>query len=256
MQFRNIASALLIGVLFVVAPFTASSQEVDCLKCHSKLKKEKTVHAALEMGCTTCHTGINAKVVPHTKSGAIDKGLSAEQPDLCYGCHDKNLFTKKNVHAAVGMGCTGCHNPHSSKNEKLIKAEIPDLCFGCHDKAAFTRKNTHPPVAGGMCLSCHNPHSSDQMALLIKKPYDLCLDCHNEVPKKSHATSQKHPLGGDQKKVKKGKAVELMDMQDPARPGKVFYCGSCHDPHSTDVNRLLRFGAKSAMDLCSNCHKM
>ena len=28
------------------------SQEIDCLNCHAKLKKEKTVHAALEMGCT------------------------------------------------------------------------------------------------------------------------------------------------------------------------------------------------------------
>lgn len=253
---QNIFFFTLVVSLLSILPAGASSQEIDCLTCHRKLKNEKVVHAALDMGCTSCHTGIDAKKVPHRKTNKIAKGLSAEQPELCYGCHDMALFTKTNVHAAVGMGCTGCHNPHSSKIEKLLRADGSELCLTCHDAAPFSKKQVHAPVAGGMCVSCHSPHSSDFMAILVKKPYDLCLDCHSEVTKKPHAIvgfgSARHPLG-EQKKDKKG---ELKDLMDPARPDKPFYCGSCHDPHSTDVNKLLRFNARSGMDLCTHCHKM
>jgi predicted CXXCH cytochrome family protein len=87
------------------------------------------------------------------------------------------------------------------------------------------------------------------MALLKKKPAEVCLECHPDVPKKPHAvagfSAKGHPLGLGAKAVK-----------DLGRPGKPFYCGSCHVPHSSDGPRLLRFNAKSAMALCTNCHKM
>ena len=245
----------------------ASAQEIDCLKCHAKMKKEKVVHAAIDMGCPSCHAGIDASKVPHKKTSAFDRGLSAAQPDLCYGCHDKALFSKKTVHAAVGMGCTGCHNPHSSKNAKLLVAEAPDLCLTCHDKAAFNRKNVHAPVAGGMCLGCHSPHSTDDIALLLKKPAATCLECHPDVSKKPHAvaglSSNRHPLGIPKPERKRSKQTPEQaplkqpdEVKDPARPGKTFYCGSCHDPHSSDSPWLFRYKAKSSMELCVNCHKM
>jgi predicted CXXCH cytochrome family protein len=271
------ALALSILTVRLVPVAAASDKEIDCLKCHAKLKSEKVVHPALDMGCPACHTGIDARTVPHKKTNKIARGLSAAQPGLCYGCHDKAMFSKKNVHPAVGKGCTSCHNPHSSKNAKLLVAEAPDLCFSCHDKAMFSKKNIHAPVAGGMCLSCHTPHSSDQMALLLKAPLEVCLECHPDVPKKPHAISgfsaASHPVGLPKiviKMVKNEKAekevagkeaaeIEVKEEQilmDPSRPDKVLYCGSCHDPHSTSSPRLFRFNATSTMGLCSNCHKM
>lgn len=261
-------AALLLSLLI---PFAASAQEIDCLKCHAKLKSEKVVHAAMDMGCLTCHTGIDANKVPHKKTNAINKGLSAEQPELCYGCHDKALFSKNNVHAAVGMGCTGCHNPHSSRNARLLTAEPPALCVTCHDKAEFNKKNAHSPVAAGMCLSCHSPHASDEMALLLKKPVEVCLECHPDVPNKPHAiagfSSRSHPVGMPEpvvvprksKKKNQEPAPEpkpAPEVTDPARPGKVFYCGSCHNPHSSNSPKLFRYKALSTMELCVNCHKM
>ena len=268
----------------------ASAAEIDCLKCHGKLTKEKVQHAAVAMGCPTCHSGINASTTPHKKSGKIANGLSSDQPDLCYGCHDKALFSKKTVHAAVGMGCTGCHNPHSSKNAKLLISDQPDLCYGCHDKALFSKKNVHAavgmgctgchdphstdnpkllksnppelcytchdksefgkknihsPVAGGMCLACHTPHSSDNMAILVKEPLQVCLDCHGDIESKPHAIKSRstgHPIG-------------KKDKKDPKRPDKKFYCGSCHNPHSSDSMKLFRYPAKTNMGICINCHK-
>ena len=270
---------------------SAAAAEINCRSCHGKLGKEKFQHAALGMGCLTCHSAIDASAMPHKKTNTIARGLTAEQPDLCYGCHDAAMFGKKTVHAAVSMGCTGCHNPHSSKQDKLLIAEQPDLCYGCHDKAMFSkktvhaavgmgctgchnphstdgpkllksdppglcftchdkaefsRKNVHVPVAGGMCMTCHTPHSSDTIALLTKEPVVLCLECHAAVEQKPHVikgiTGAGHPLGKGNK-------------MDPKRPDKKFYCGSCHDPHSSDSGKLYRYPAKTKMALCINCHK-
>lgn len=240
--------------LFLALPVAARSQEIDCLACHERLKDQKVVHAAMEMGCTGCHTGIDAQSVPHNITGTASKGLSADPPGLCYGCHDKALFTLKNTHAALGMGCT-CHNPHSSSHPKLLAAELSETCFACHDRSPFSHGNVHPPAAGGMCSSCHNPHSSDQMSLLIKKPYDLCLDCHADIVTKPHVlsgfVSGSHPLGEPRKKSKSERKRLVKDLKRGT-----FYCGSCHNPHSTDTVHLLRFNAKSSMALCTNCHVM
>ena len=291
---RDVRSFILpiVNVLFLflllVGPLQAA--EIDCLKCHAKMTKEKVQHAAVAMGCSTCHTAIDASTVPHKKSSPIAKGLSSEQPDLCYGCHDQGLFSKKTIHAAIGMGCTGCHDPHSSKNAKLLKSEQPDLCYGCHDKSLFSKKtvhaaigmgctgchnphstenakllksnppdlcmdchdksefnkkNVHSPVAGGMCLQCHSPHSTDTMALLNNEPIKVCLECHGDIGSKPHAIG----VSG------KGHPVEKKGKKDPKRPEKPFYCGSCHNPHSSDSMRLFRYPAKATMALCINCHK-
>ena len=262
------AVALLISCIMALFFFSsnAPAADIDCLKCHSKLTKGPVLHAAVSMGCNTCHTAIDAKTVPHKKSGAVAHGLSSEQPDLCYGCHAKAAFEKTVVHAALGMGCTSCHNPHSSKNGKLLLSEAPELCFTCHDKTLFSKKTIHSPVAGGMCLTCHVPHASDEVALLANKPYDLCLTCHSEIAEKPHAvsgfTGASHPLGPNKagkRKSKKNASSEPSEtsntIMDPSRPGRTFYCGSCHEPHSTESPRLFRFNAKSSMGLCGNCHK-
>lgn len=218
--------------------------EMPCVTCHEPLTSEKVVHAAMQMGCETCHSAIDASDIPHKKTNNIAKGLSAEQPDLCYNCHDRTKFTRKNVHSAIAMGCTGCHNPHSSKKERLLNAEVPDICYNCHDRAEFNKKNVHMPVAGGMCMSCHDPHSTDNIAILNKEYNGVCIDCHGDVIKKPHGIKRGHRLGGDGR------------LDDPARKGKKFYCGSCHNPHSSDSIRLFRYDVKTPIKICVNCHKV
>ena len=242
--------------IFVAAAAVAAPTEVDCTKCHTRLVvRMKIVHAPLQRGCPYCHTGIaDARKVPHKKTGAVTKGLSAEQPELCYECHDRRVFSKKVVHAAVGMGCTGCHNPHAGNNEKLLVAVVPDLCFNCHDKGEFTKSKKHSPVKAGRCLVCHDPHSSDNPGILVKSLYEICLACHGQVKKSLHTGGvfgkAGHPLGGE--RSMKGAVKE--PVKDPKRKGKIFSCASCHNPHSSDEIKLFRYPAKTPSQLCSSCH--
>lgn len=239
---------LIILLCTIVLRSSTSAAGINCLKCHRKLAKAKFVHRALDMGCPACHTGIDAKTVPHKKTNTLSRGLSSAQPDLCYGCHDQSIFAKKDVHPAVGMGCTSCHDPHSSKNTKLLKSKPPNLCFTCHDKAGFTKKTVHPPVASGKCLTCHTPHASDDMALLMKKPVALCLQCHPDAYHGQHSSRQ--PPVSEQAT----RSADELRLQDPMRPDKPFYCGSCHNPHSSDGPLLFNFNARSSNDLSVRCH--
>jgi len=229
----------------------AGAQDADCLHCHGDLAKEKVVHAALQMGCKTCHTGIDASKYPHKLTGKIAKGLSAPEAELCTGCHEKEKFKKKVTHAAVTMGCTGCHVPHSSANAKLLTARLPTVCQTCHDKKDFAGKSTHAPVEGGMCGACHDPHASEHAALLTKPTAALCLECHDEVKKRPHVVAgfsrSGHPVGDEKRPAM---------VEDPLRKGKAFSCTSCHEPHRSDTPRLTRLDPKSPTGFCQKCHPM
>ena len=304
MSFKNSGVLLfLVGsLLFFLPAADTRGENPDCLMCHPDLKEQKVVHPAIEMGCTVCHTGVDAGDIPHRFTSGVDRGLSSDQPGLCYGCHDQSMFSQKNVHPAVMMGCTSCHNPHSSnngkllvseppglcfnchdgsgfeaayrhspaeiglctschsphssKNEKLLVVKVPDICFSCHDRSGFVRKNVHYPVKEGMCITCHNPHASEYMFLLNKIDNRMCLECHFEVIKSPHAivgfSTAGHPIGG----VRRTRDGKEKSVSDPMRKGKIFYCGSCHDPHSSENPRLFRYRASSTMGLCRYCHKM
>ncbi|MBI5921630.1 MAG: cytochrome c3 family protein [Betaproteobacteria bacterium] len=174
----------------------------------------------------------------------------------CLKCHAK-LLQKKEVHAAANMGCDSCHEeldasavPHKSKGKFAmgLSAEGPALCANCHDKKLFKGKMVHAPVEGGPCLGCHDAHASDYQGVLKKEPAALCLDCHPDVKKGPHVIAGfsrgGHPLGNETKAA-----------QDPLRPGKKFYCVSCHEPHRSELPKLSRFVTKN-MASCQKCHKM
>ncbi len=237
--------------LFLLFSPTARSQTnagapgpINCLDCHSELAPEKGAHPAVAMGCPSCHTGIDASDIPHKILNKHVKGLSAEQPDLCFGCHDKSLFEKKVVHAAVGMGCTGCHNAHASKNPKLLRSDVPDACYACHEKKAFEKKNVHPPVESGMCTACHSPHAANEAGLLLQPAAKLCGTCHEKQLSGRHVMSGFGPGGSH----------PVAGKADPSDPRRELSCTSCHVPHASAGRKLMAKDAAGPADLCTICH--
>ena len=239
-----------IVLLIMLATSTpCRAKEEKCRTCHATLTRGASVHRAFERGCAVCHTDIDARSVPHRSTGPRDHGLTQDLPGLCFGCHDSSAFTRKTVHGALGVGCSTCHDPHSSKYKHLLKANEREVCFACHDRTGFARNTVHAPLAQGGCMTCHEPHSSDQTALLVKRPIEMCRQCHQGTPHGTHFRPRKILTGATG-------TPEHQEPEDPRRPGKPFYCGSCHDPHSTDTPLLFRFKARSASELCNGCHAM
>lgn len=202
MFFRSIyAVALLSFISFAVAA-DAGAAEKNCIDCHKKITAKRVIHAALaqyarmEHGCASCHTE------PHAKKKAA-LSLAAPVPELCFMCHDKAKFSKKNIHPPVAGGdCLTCHNPHASDAPSLLTQQIPVVCQNCHpDKTngkhilgGYGFGDNHPimghpdPSRKGQelgCTSCHNPHSSDKKALLVNdepnSSENLCLLCHTKI---------------------------------------------------------------------------
>jgi predicted CXXCH cytochrome family protein len=167
----------------------------------------------------------------------------------CAKCHAA-LEQKKVVHAPMHDGCAVCHAGYLAESPHRKPASPAVACIKCHDAKLLEGKNTHAPVSAGKCLLCHDPHSSDQAGLLTKEPAALCLDCHAEVTKAPHVVAgfsrSGHPMGVDEKSKK---------AEDPLRPGRKFYCVSCHEPHRSAFPMLGRF-EKGVKASCQACHKI
>lgn len=175
----------------------------------------------------------------------------------CLRCH-ASVSQKKVVHGAVSMGCATCHpgmdaaSPHKVKGRfpKGLAKDATALCHDCHEAPLYVGKVVHAPVATGTCLLCHDPHASEHLGLLRKAPYEQCLECHAEVARAPHVVAgfsrSGHPLG----EAAKGRPP----AEDPLRPGRPFYCASCHEPHRSELPRLMRH--RNGMASCQACHKI
>lgn len=174
-----------------------------CLSCHKEQFDKMTggalvVHGAVtqEGGCTTCHE-------PHaSKLSGLQR---TNEVDSCAKCHDKPLKANDGApltnmvkllasnpvkHGPIRDGhCTVCHDPHASKNFRLLPAEYPatfyapfsqdlyNLCFQCHTADMVLKpngqgvtqfrdgaRNLHAlhvnQEKGRTCRACHEVHAS------------------------------------------------------------------------------------------------
>ncbi len=245
----------------VKATSGSTGKENLCLTCHSvgvNVPAKGSRHAALDMGCDTCHithkTGETGKV-------EFDFHLTKATPALCVDCHDPKDADLQKAHSNQPFGtadCLQCHDPHQSDTPKLMaqfmhppfadkqcdtchapakdgkvvltQADAKSLCVMCHDEIAKqieSAKVQHPGAAGD-CTDCHSPHASRQPGLPKTNGADICLGCHTDMAELL-----------DKKKV---------HHQPVVKDG----CGTCHDAHGNENEKLLR--VKDVNSLCLECH--
>jgi predicted CXXCH cytochrome family protein len=59
------------------------------------------------------------------------------------------------------MGCTSCHDPHSTPRPEFRNAFYRKLCGACHDDDACTElPSRRESIDGGSCIACHMPSRS------------------------------------------------------------------------------------------------
>lgn len=231
-----------------------------CLDCHTtglNVPAKGSRHAALDMGCDTCHT-------IHKSGGNPDREfryhLTKTSPALCLDCHDPKDAKIAKAHQNQPIekaDCLTCHDPHQSKSPKLMQAfqhnpfeskscdtchapakdgkvvltsaNKKEMCVMCHDdqaKQIATAKVQHPGAQGD-CTDCHSPHAGKTPDLLRPDPVTACLSCHPD----------------QEAQLKKGHA-----HQPAAEQG----CSTCHDGHGGDNAKLLR--GKTVNQACLECH--
>ena len=239
----------------------ASGEEKDnlCLSCHKTglhVAEKGSRHAALDMGCDTCHTTHKTGAEPTAENRFH---LTKATPALCVDCHDVKDAELQKKHSNQPFGtanCVQCHDPHQSDSPKLMakfqhvpfqgngcdtchqpakdgkvvltQTDTKALCVTCHDdkvKQIDSAKVSHAGAAGD-CTDCHNPHASSQPGLPKTDSVTICLGCHSDI--------------ADQGK----KSVHH-------QPAFAQGCSTCHTPHGGDNDHLLRAKGNS---LCLECH--
>jgi predicted CXXCH cytochrome family protein len=231
-----------------------------CLTCHNqgtKVPEKGSRHAALDMGCETCHTTHKTGVDPTPQN---QYHLTKSAPALCADCHDPKDAALQKAHQNqpfATANCLQCHDPHQSAAPKLMakfthppfadkscemchapakdgkvvltQANVKDLCVTCHsDKAEQIEKaKVQHPGAAGDCIDCHNPHASAQPGLPKTDAVNICIGCHSDISdlgKKAHLHQPVFQQG----------------------------CAICHEPHGGNNLHLLR--AANPNPLCLECH--
>ena len=243
----------------LLKPESGDQKENLCLSCHNtglNVPAKGSRHAALDMGCDTCH-------ITH-KTGEIGKAefdfhLTKAAPALCLDCHDAKGADLQKAHQNQPFekaDCLTCHDPHQSDAPKLMakfmhppfadkqcdvchapakdgkvvltQPDAKSLCVTCHsDKAELIEKSkVQHPGAAGDCTDCHSPHASRQPGLPKTNAVDICLGCHSDQAEQS----KKHVLH---------------------QPAFGQGCATCHEPHGGENDHLLR---AKGNPLCLECH--
>lgn len=168
----------------------------ECQVCHSRMEREGYSNVL----CLDCHDegeGSFADVHPggvkkgscldcHSPHAGYESLFAKRDPtSVCFRCHNRAAFARKNKHEALGLGCTSCHDLHDMGSADTKGDGVMELCGQCHEESM---KHTHPVGKGYIdprsgetltCTSCHLPHSSDNDFLLsFDYRRDLCVQCH------------------------------------------------------------------------------
>ncbi len=214
-----------------------------CLRCHQRPDEGRVVHQPVKdgdcVGCHEPHSGVEAPLLKETKK------------DLCEECHPAKELSKKS-HEQAAKTCLECHAPHSSNTKGLLRdppappkpkqapkdeekekegASYDDApCQTCHSKL-LEKKYKHGIFKGGVCGDCHVPSEEKttckkpvaQGWRLVSRDPELCASCHDKT-----GDTPLHKIIG------------------------LRGCQACHDPHASDVKKLLKAPEKQ---LCETCHK-
>jgi predicted CXXCH cytochrome family protein len=231
-----------------------------CLSCHTQgldVPEKGSRHAALDMGCDTCHTTHKTGADPTVEN---QFHLTKAAPALCLDCHDgKDAGLQKAHHNQpfAAANCLTCHDPHQSAAPKLMAkfthppfaekscdtchaaakdgkvvltaASARELCVTCHSEKAeqIEKAKVQHPGAAGDCTDCHNPHAGNTPGFVQPNPVGACLNCHSDQ-------------------------AELRKKQHLHQPAFGEGCATCHEPHGGENQHLLR--AANVNVLCLECH--
>jgi len=220
-------------------PLDKGVKEEECLQCHDDLTKGKVVHAALSMGCFSCH------VVRGSGDATRVTLKTPRSTALCTTCHDNKKATDSNnhLHAPVAVDCLRCHTPHHSENKALLKmtesgGKESNLCLKCHTIGLDTPEKGSRHAALDMgCDTCHVTHKTgpgntlELQFHLTKAAPGLCIDCHDVKDSALIAKHKNQPFG-------------------------TADCTSCHDPHQSKSPKLMQaYVHPPFADGCDTCHE-
>ena len=236
MKIKSLQFLLLAG--FALAASEASAaQEVQCLKCHSRLMKrystpaklyERDVHSAVGLICSDCHGGDPAKTTHHDRKNPAEGFLGTptpkQVPEFCNRCHGNAEYMRS-------------YNPSLPVDqlEKYRTSRHGQLLLEMGDEKAAN------------CTSCHSVHDIRRVNEPGAPVYPLnlaetCGRCHSNA---EYMADYGIPTDQYQQYVGSVHGLALLQRGDLAAP----VCNDCHSNHGAqpvEVNHISQ--------VCGMCH--
>ena len=133
-----------------------------CFQCHLDKRAQFSLpnsHPVLagKVSCADCHDPHAGNVIPGT--GADLEGKNA----TCTKCHTQQKGPFVYEHAAMREGCTVCHNPHGTVNQRMLVARDANLCLRCHLESPDVRLPPGGVINGNAILNGNENHNSRLM---------------------------------------------------------------------------------------------
>jgi DmsE family decaheme c-type cytochrome len=177
--------------------------------------------------CKACHEEAFSKF-SKTRMGRLFllQARSPKEANACETCHGPG---KAHVDAGGGRGKGGLIT--FAKNDKTPVEKRNQVCLGCHTKGArlFWQGSAHESrdVA---CTNCHKimEQVSPKAQLAKETEIETCGTCHLQK-----------------------RAQTMRSSHMPVREGKMT-CTSCHNPHGTVSQALLK--EQGVNETCYTCH--
>jgi predicted CXXCH cytochrome family protein len=118
-----------------------------CIQCHTNNRAEFSLphtHPVLDgkIACSSCHDPHKGDANP-VMGGT--KALAASVNATCAKCHPAQAGPFVFEHEVMREGCTMCHSPHGSVNDKMLKSRNVSLCYQCH----FQPQNSSTSIVHG-----------------------------------------------------------------------------------------------------------
>lgn len=119
-----------------------------CFQCHLDTKAQffmPFAHQVLNgrMSCSDCHDS-------HKGSAHEGGGTTLNRAnETCLECHIAQAGPFVFPHEASREGCTSCHSPHGSTNQKMLTERNSNLCLKCHMQEQFGTAPTDSIMIGG-----------------------------------------------------------------------------------------------------------
>lgn len=165
---------------------------LSCSTCHRihGNRNRYLVNEDLDNFCTSCHTATameferrsahpvesgNIRCVDCHQLGSLTNSEFKVGFDWqCQRCHEERAGPFPYEHPVVyshlveGGGCTECHEPHGSVNDRLLKQPGKTLCLQCHGIPPGHQTNHSGLGARYDCVQCHSEiHGSFSNRLLL-----------------------------------------------------------------------------------------
>jgi DmsE family decaheme c-type cytochrome len=197
-----------------------------------------------------------ATVTSGAQASAQANGYVGEE--TCLTCHEDKKAINGTPHGMSGdaktpaatHGCESCHGPGQAhvdgggdktkirRFETLTPSEASAVCTTCHNRGDHLMWDSSAHESRGVaCTTCHSVHSFKSAQAQLKKATisETCATCHRD------------------KVMKTRRSAHMPVSNDPNRPASHMECTTCHNPHGSANEKMLRTGT-SVNDLCTSCH--